>query len=126
MTIQYCDSILRSFTKCCWKAAAQFTSGVFISSRKILQERFSRWQEKAFTQESVHIYNPKTDTAEKIRWSGFNKYSTPDTWLHLAKFKKLNREEAKVKWIDIREGMKSVKAYREKLVPKFKAYVSKV
>ena len=123
-TITYCNTILRKFVTATFKCAAQFTKDILITVDNLLDFRFFQFQKRAFRQDFIHIYNNSSQkyTIETSlrRWSGFNRYTTPNSWLFLSTFN--NHEIQPLKWLSVKDSVSSIQKYKNRLIPLFKNY----
>ena len=119
-TLTYCNFILRKFTAAVYKCAVQFTKDVFINLETVLKVRFENFSCRAFRQQQIDVYNHKIFREQLElplrRWSGYNRFSTPTSWLHICKFKEFSKR--KLEWIDVKLGYESISKYRKKIFPK--------
>lgn len=124
-TITYCNNILRKFVTATFKCAAQFTKDIFVNVEQLLQFRFSKFSKnQAFRQSFIVLYNNKIQKnnieSGLRRWSGFNAFSTQNSWLFLSTFKKI--DIASINWLNVRESVASIQKYRKRLIPIFQNY----
>ena len=87
-TINKTNTLLRKFYAVIWKTSPSCVNDVFVGIEVILMDRFKKFALRAWKQEVIDIYYHKTDMPvvdhPLKRWSGVNRFSTPDSILYLA------------------------------------------